>query len=234
MNCTNTFFNDLVGLLYPEACIGCGAVDVGQHKPLLCAECLAALPETNFYLQRDNPVSKIFFGRITVESATAHTYFTKSSIVQNMLHALKYGGNTEAGMLMGEMIGQKVSGCGWLSDLGALIPLPLHIKKQKKRGYNQAAVICGGINQVTGVPVLENIVKRTKRTETQTRKSRLERWSNIEGKFELINGEAIENKHVLLVDDVITTGATLEACGRELLKVRGLRLSIASFAYTSL
>lgn len=234
MNCTNTFFNDLISLLYPKTCIGCGSEELIHAEAVLCVECMAALPETNFHLKQNNPVSKVFFGRIPVESATAYAYFTKHSIVQNMLHELKYKGNVHAGIVMGEMFARKLKSCNWLADIQAVIPLPLHRKKEKKRGYNQAAVICRGITNVADIPVLDRVVARSKRSETQTRKSRLERWTNIESKFDLINAGAIENKHILLVDDVITTGATLEACGREILKAKGSKLSIASFAYTSL
>lgn len=233
MNCTNTYFSDLVSLLYPKACIGCSWDELSRNT-ILCVECMASLPETNFHLKHDNPVSKVFFGRIAVESATSFAYFTKHSIIQNMLHELKYKGNVEAGMMMGEMMGGKLKSFNWLAGIQAIVPLPLHKNKESKRGYNQAAVICRGISRVTDIPVLDHIVARTRKSETQTRKSRLERWTNIESKFELINAEAIENKHILLVDDVITTGATLEACGKEILQAKGSRLSIASFAYTSL
>jgi ComF family protein len=124
--------------------------------------------------------------------------------------------------------------CPWLGDVDGLVPLPLNIKKERRRGYNQAEVICSGISEEMNVPIFNNIVKRTRYSETQTQKSRMERWSNMEGKFEMAKDPAIGNRHLLLVDDVVTTGATLESCGRELLKQEGVKLSIATFAYTSL
>ena len=233
MSYTSTFFKNIVHLLYPEICAGCGS-DLLQENNLICANCMNELPLTGFYMHKNNPVEKIFRGRLPLITASAHAYFTKDSIVQNLLHSLKYGGNSEAGILMGKMIGRELKSCEWNKDLFALVPLPLHFTKQKKRGYNQAEMICEGISSAMNVPVLKDVIARRKNTETQTHKTRSERWNNIESKFELNKAADIMNKHVLLVDDVITTGATLEACGAELLKSEGLRLSIATFAYTSL
>ena len=233
MSYTNTFFKNIVHLLYPEICAGCGS-DLLSANQLVCGECMNGLPVTDFYLHQDNPVEKIFRGRLPLVTASAHVYFTKDSLVQNLLHRLKYGGNREVGIYLGQLMGEKLKSCTWYNDLHALIPLPLHFSRQKKRGYNQAALICEGISSVMNVPVLNDVIARRKNTETQTRKSRMERWNNIESKFELKRARGIMNKHVLLIDDVITTGATLEACGAELLKAEGLRLSIAAFAYTSL
>ncbi len=192
------------------------------------------MPLTGFYMHQINPVEKIFRGRIPVITASAYAYFSKDSVVQHLLHSLKYGSNKEAGIYMGRLIGRKLTSCEWNNDLYALIPLPLHSEKQKKRGYNQAEMICEGISSEMNVPVINNVIVRSKNTESQTHKNRMERWNNIESKFELKKPAALMNKHVLLVDDVITTGATLEACGSELLKTEGLHLSIAAFAYTSL
>jgi ComF family protein len=233
MSYTSTCFRNIIHLLYPEICAGCGS-DLLSGKNLICDDCINAMPFTGFYLYRDNPVEKIFRGRLPVVTASAHTYFTKDSVVQNILHSLKYGGNKEIGNYMGRMIGRSLKTCEWNNELSALIPLPLHFSRQKKRGYNQAQMICEGISAEMNVPVLTGVIERRKNTATQTRKSRTERWNNIESKFELKNAPEIMNKHVLLVDDVITTGATLEACGAELFKTEGLRLSIAAFAYTSL
>lgn len=192
------------------------------------------MPLTGFYMHQNNPVEKIFRGRIPVITASAYVYFSKGSVVQNLLHSLKYGSNKEAGIYMGRLIGRELKSCQWNNDLYALIPLPLHPGKQKKRGFNQAEMICEGMSSEMDVPLLNDVIMRSKNTATQTHKTRMERWNNIESKFELKKPARVMNKHVLLVDDVITTGATLEACGSELLKTKGLRLSIAAFAYTSL
>ena len=233
MSYTGTCFRNIIHLLYPEICAGCGS-DLLSGKNKICDDCISSIPLTGFYLHRLNPVEKIFRGRLPVVSASAHAYFTKDSAVQNLLHALKYGGNKEIGVRLGRMMGRTLKWCGWNNDLSAVIPLPLHFSRQKKRGYNQAEMICNGIGDEMNVPVLTDVVQRKNITATQTHKSRTERWNNMKCKFELKNAPAIMNKHVLLVDDVVTTGATLEACGSELLKAEGVQLSIAAFAYTLL
>ena len=233
MNYTSTCFKNILHLLYPEICVGCGS-DLVSGKNMICSDCMNAMPVTGFHRHRENPVEKIFRGRLPVVTASAYAFFTKDSVVQNLLHGLKYRGNKEIGISIGKMIGRTLKSCEWSNDLFGLIPLSLHFSRQKKRGYIQAEMICDGIGGEMNLPVLTNVIQRSKNTATQTRKSRTERWTNIESKFELKNDSCIMNKHVLLVDDVITTGATLEACGAELLKIEGVRLSIAAFAYTSL
>lgn len=233
MSFTGTCFKNMIHLLYPAVCAGCGS-DILPENSLICSDCLDSMPLTGFCLFRENPVEKIFRGRLPVVTASAYAYFTKDSVVQNMLHSLKYGGNKEIGIVMGSMMGRVLKSCAWNNDLSAIIPLPLHYRKKKKRGYNQAELICEGISGEMNVPVLTDVIERKKNTATQTRRSRSERWNNIESTFDVKNDSEIRNKHVLLIDDVITTGATLDACGTELLKTEGLRLSLAAFAYTSL
>ncbi|MBL7697216.1 MAG: ComF family protein [Chitinophagaceae bacterium] len=233
MSFTSTFFNDTINLLYPVVCPGCGSDSLSAGQ-VLCFDCINEMPVTDFYLHEQNPVERIFRGRLPLISACAHVYFTKDSAIQNMLHRLKYGGRKEIGIYMGKLIGEDLKTTAPGKSLQGLVPLPLNNKKQKKRGYNQAQVICEGIASKMNIPVLNDVIVRKKNTETQTHKSRAERWNNIEGKFELSNAAKVMNKHVLLVDDVVTTGATLESCGTELLKARGLQLSIAAFAYTTL
>lgn len=233
MNFTNTFFDYIGRLLYPVLCAGCGSDLLSQNK-LLCLNCINQLPCTDFYNHKDNPVEKIFWGRLNLSAATAHVYFTKGSIVQNLLHELKYAGNREVGYYMGNIMGERLKDSERFSDLDMLIPMPLFFRKKRKRGYNQAEVICEGISKILNKPVANDVILRTNNTESQTRKGRLARWNNIEGKFEVGMTARIAGKNVLLVDDVITTGATLEACGSQLLNIEGVRLSVAAFAYTSL
>jgi ComF family protein len=232
MNFTSTFFNDLLNLLYPHICVGCGS-DLFP-KDVLCYECINNMPVTNFYRHRDNPVEKIFWGRLPVASGLAYAYFTKGSVIQNMLHELKYRGNTEIGFFMGRLMGEQLRNKIAGETIDGLIPLPLFAKKQKLRGYNQAELICEGMSSIAGISVMNDVIIRRKSTESQTRKGRTDRWKNMQSKFEIINADRIIDRHVMIVDDVITTGATVEACGLELLKVRGVRLSISAFAYTSL
>lgn len=189
--------------------------------------CVAALPETNFELHPHNPVEKTFWGRLPLTNAAAQFYFTKESLMQHLMHQLKYKGNKELGRQLGRIMGEQLKKSGRFT-VDALIPLPLFPVKERKRGYNQATILCEGIAEILQVPILDKAIIRPQHTETQTKKGRIERWKNMEGKFVLTTPAAIRNKHLLLVDDVITTGATLEACGTELLKGENVQLSLAS------
>jgi ComF family protein len=219
-------------LFFPHVCSGCGN-DILSRESSLCMRCMAAMPETNFDIYPGNPVEKIFFGRLPLVCATAQFYFTKESLMQHLMHQFKYKGNKELGLQLGKIMGDRLKESGRFDSVNALIPLPLFPVKERKRGYNQATVLCKGMQESMGIPVIETAIIRPQHTETQTKKGRIERWKNIEGKFVLFNQDTIKNKHLLLVDDVITTGATLEACGTELLKAPGVTLSIATLCIAS-
>lgn len=223
--------NDFLHLFFPHVCAGCGTDGLGKEA-VICVECLAALPLTNFFHYEENQAEKIFSGRLPVKAAGSFLYFSKESLVQRLLHQLKYRGNRKLGTLLGTMMGRALQASPLFETVEVLVPLPLHPSKEKKRGYNQAMILCEGISAVTGVAVCTQAVAKLSRTETQTHKSRLERWQNIAGRFIVKYPGLLSNKHVLLVDDVITTGATLEACGHEILEVPGTSLSIATLAYT--
>lgn len=222
--------SDFLHLFFPHVCAGCGSDGLGKES-VMCVECLAALPLTNFYQLGENPVEKIFRGRLPVKAAGSFLYFSKESLVQRLLHQLKYRDNRALGTLLGAMMGAALQASPLFETVEVLVPLPLHASKEKKRGYNQAMILCEGISAVTGAAVCAQAVAKLSRTETQTHKNRLERWHNIAGGFVVKAPDLLHNKHVLLVDDVITTGATLEACGQEILGVPGTELSIATLAY---
>ena len=222
--------DSFVHLLFPHVCSGCGS-DLLSDESVLCMHCLADMPATDFEKHANNPVEKIFHGRLKLENAMAQYYFTKESLIQCLMHQFKYRGNKELGLQLGRMMGLSMKQSGRF-EVDALIPLPLFPAKEKKRGYNQAAVLCDGMKESMNVPVLYNVITRPQHTETQTKKGRIERWKNIEGKFQLNDPDSIRNKHVLLVDDVVTTGATLEACGSELLSAN-TRLSVATLCIAS-
>jgi ComF family protein len=190
------------------------------------------MPETNFHLHANNPVEKIFWGRLPIISATAQYYFVKESLMQRLMHQLKYKGNKELGKQLGRLMGYELQKTNRFNKPDFLVPLPLFASKEKRRGYNQATVLCEGIAEVMNIEIARDVIVRTQHTETQTKKGRIERWQNMEGKFEMTKPGKIQNKNILLVDDVITTGATLEACGHELLKASP-KLSIVSLCYAS-
>jgi ComF family protein len=227
----NEIKDSFLHLLFPHICDGCGS-DILSKESTLCMRCIEAMPETNFELHPDNPVEKKFWGRLPIQQATAQYYFTSESLMQHLMHQFKYKRNKDLGNQLGRMMGESIKRSGrFVAD--ALIPLPLFPAKEKKRGYNQAMVLCEGMAESLQVPVLKDVVIRSQHTDTQTKKGRIERWQNMEGKFVLAKPEAIKNSNLLLVDDVVTTGATLEACGSELLKAENVKLSIAALCYAS-
>jgi ComF family protein len=211
---------DALHLFYPHVCTGCGS-DLIEKDVLLCINCINELPHTNFALYEDNPIEKVFTGRINIKAAHSEFYFSKGQLIQHLIHLLKYKNNKEVGFYLGEIMGNTLLKSGRFSNMDYLVPLPLYADKEFKRGYNQAEVICQGISSSTRVPVLVNNVIRQRPTETQTRKHRAERWQNVEGSFIIKDPSKLRGKNVLLVDDVITTGATLEACGQVILQVPG-------------
>jgi ComF family protein len=190
------------------------------------------MPLTHFEFFPSNPIEKIFWGRADIHAAAAHLYFTSGSVVQHSLHLLKYKSKKEVGIYFGQQMGKALIRSCRFSECEIIIPLPLFAAREKKRGYNQATMIAIGLSQQLKIPVLQDAVLRVKKTETQTHKSRIQRWKNMESTFEILNPQKIYDKHILLVDDVITTGASLEACARVLLGIPGVRISIACLAHT--
>lgn len=178
-------------------------------------------------------MEKKFWGRVPLVSATAQYYFTPGSVIQRLMHQVKYNGKKDLGLQLGRLMGSELVQTHRFCHIDALVPLPLFPRKEKARGYNQATLLCEGMAEVMQKELLPRAVRRRQHTETQTKKGRLERWENMEGKFELVDPQAIKGMHLLLVDDIITTGATLEACAHELLKAEDTRVSLACFSYTA-
>ncbi len=221
-------FRDFLRLFFPKLCAGCGSA-LRTREQHICTNCRLNLPETLYPFNNENPIARVFWGRIPLLAATSLLHFQKGSAVQQIMHELKYNGNKFVGVELGQVLGSRIKSYAQeLPDL--IVPVPLHPKRERKRGYNQSLMIANGIENATGVPVRTDILIRNTYTTTQTNKGRTSRWDNVETIFGIRNADMATNKHILLVDDVLTTGATLEACGAEILKVPGVRLSIATLA----
>lgn len=221
---------DLVGLLFPELCNACGN-NLNHGEKEICIECLLDLPYTDYHLHAENRVAKQFWGRLPCNAATAMLYFKKGTKVQHLIHNLKYNAKIEVGTTLGRLLGERLAQSELFKSIDLIVPVPLHSKKLKSRGYNQSEYIAKGLAEVLNLPVSTLNLIRDKATATQTRKTRYFRFENMQTVFNVINPEQIENLHVLLVDDVITTGATLEACGNALLNCGIKKLSIATVAF---
>lgn len=223
-----TYFDALNGLLYPNLCPACDSPLIENQR--LCFECQRKLPITDFHLQEENEVTEKFYGRIPIEFGSALLRFTKSGRVQELIHRLKYGGNAEIGIHLGRMYGEILKENSVFENIDLIIPVPLHFKKEKQRGYNQSDMIAQGMAQTMFCPWQENILIRTEYTTSQTKKSSFDRFENVKNAFKVTKPNMLKHKHILLVDDVLTTGATLEACALNLLAIEGCKVSIAVLA----
>ncbi len=219
-------------LFFPHVCTGCGSDLIGEQN-LLCLQCIKKLPHTNFAQHPNNPIEKIFWGRTDIAAAYSQLYFEKEGLVQHLIHQLKYKNNKAIGIYLGSLMGKSIAESHRFKNIDYLIPLPLFAEKEHKRGYNQALVLCNGISEITQIPVMVNNIIRKHFTETQTRKHRTERWQNVVGSFIANNPDALQGKNILLVDDVVTTGATLEACCTSISAINGTKLFIAVLAHAT-
>lgn len=223
---------DFISLIFPQVCVSCGK-SLYKKEESICTYCAYHLPKTNYHLDNDNPVAKIFWGRVPVHSVAAFYNFNKGGKVQHLIHQLKYKGRQEVGVSVGKLYGFELLQSDYFKTIDTIIPVPLHPKRQKKRGYNQSDCFAQGLSQSMKVEADCKTLYRAHESETQTKKSRFSRWQNVETVFQLRDLKTLEGKHVLLVDDVITTGATFEACAQILLQVPDIKISIAAMAYAS-
>ncbi len=223
------FIQNFVALLYPNRCEACGN-SLQQQEKTLCLSCLYNLPLTNYWKEEENNLEKTFWGRVKLEHACALFFFGKGSHYRRLLHKLKYKNKTTIGVELGRRFGIELKTAPLYQTVDLIIPLPLHPKRQRERGYNQSEQIALGIAGSTAWKIDTRSVVRKEFTKTQTRKNRLERWENVADVFAVEYPENLRNKHILLVDDVITTGATIEACAQQLLKIEGCRVSVAALA----
>ena len=224
--------HDFISLIFPHICASCGK-SLYKNEHSICTHCAYHLPKTNYHLDNENPIAKIFWGRINIHSAGAFYNFGKGGKVQHLIHQLKYKGKKEIGVTLGKFYGYDLRKSASFKTIDTIIPVPLHSKKKKKRGYNQSEQFAQGLSESMKIPTDFNTLYRAMESETQTKKTRFNRWKNVETIFQLKDVKTLEGKHILLVDDVITTGATLEACANTLLQVPNVKISIATIAYAN-
>ena len=210
-------------------CAACGE-PLLKDEETVCLKCRYLLPKTSYELNPENPLAQTFYGRVKFHAVTACFFFAKSGKVQHLIHQLKYKGNKEAGIFLGQQLGESIKDAPLFQGIDYLIPVPLHPKREKKRGYNQSLMICKGINEVTGIPIGNKYLVRGVYTETQTHKTAEERFKNVKDIFKVRFAEELKGKHILIIDDVLTTGATLESCALQLEKIHGIVISAATAA----
>ena len=224
-----TIWADLWNLFFPRSCVICGK-SLLQMEDFTCLHCLNSLPRTNFHLQKDNEMEKNFWGKMPIERATSYLYYSKGGNVRSILYELKYYGNKEIGRSMGRCMANEISPSGFFDDIDFIVPIPLHPKREKKRGYNQSEWLAKGISDITHISINKDVLIRTSCSITQTHKTRIERFESIRDVFKCIDPEILKDKHILLVDDVLTTGATLVAASDAMVGVDGLRISVLTLA----
>lgn len=216
-------------LLFPRYCASCGR-RLSPTEKHLCCGCLRELPRTNYHLMETSPLEQMFWGHMPIERATALFFFSGQK-TRSAIHRLKYHNNPDIGAYLGKVLAEEISPSGFFDNVDAIIAVPLATRRLLKRGYNQCDWIADGISQHTGIPVIKNAVKRVRNNKTQTLLTTEERWENVEGIFKLTRPDAIAGKHILLVDDVVTTGATTISCAQTLMKAgEGTRFSVAALA----
>lgn len=221
--------SDIWKLFFPPCCVLCGRRLVGSEEHL-CLRCLVRLPRTRLHLRKDNAVEKNFWGKFPVKRATAYFRYAKGNDVSRLVYELKYYGNWRLGIFLGKCVANELLPDDFFCGIDYIVPVPLHKKKEKERGYNQSEILAQGISSVTGIPVFKGLIVRKQYTDTQTHKGGYERWMNVEGVFECFSAKNLEGKHILFVDDVLTTGATMVACADALGPVPGLQISVLALA----
>lgn len=222
---------DFVSLLYPRYCLACHEGLI-KGEETICSLCMLELPRTQYHHDAENALYKRINGRIPLRFAFSFFLFRRGGKVQHLLHSLKYNNQPEIGMTLGEVYGQELSQAHYGEKFNVIVPVPLHASRRRKRGYNQSEEFAKGLSQSLNIPFSDALM-RTSKTETQTRKTKLKRWQNVSEVFRVKEEDQIINRDILLVDDVITTGATIEACAQVLLEEGCSSISIASIAYAA-
>jgi len=221
----------LLHVFYPSLCYGCNN-ELIQGDQFVCLQCQTKLGLTQFEGIRNNPVEKLFWGRADIQFAASTFYYIEKTPLQQIIHHIKYKQEKELGIHMGEIMGTHGACLLTEFETDLCIPMPLHPKKEYKRGYNQASLLCEGIFKQTGIPYNERALVRNENTRTQTKKSRIDRWENVASVFDVCEPSIIKDKHIVVVDDVITTGASTEACVNTLMQHGAKTVGIYSLAFT--
>ena len=217
----------LTHLFYPRLCEGCSKPLLSAEN-VLCISCALQVPETNYHHIPDNETALRFAGRVPFAYATSFAYFTDDGLLQHLVHGLKYKEKREIGIYLGERFASSLKNAQWAASIDVIIPVPLHPAKEAKRGYNQSMFIAEGLSNVLHKPATDKILLRVRDTESQTRKTRAERVDNMAGAFKVAANTGLSGKHILICDDVLTTGATLEACCLALMEQENVKISIAT------
>ena len=221
----------LLHMLFPSLCFGCEENSVDEEE-MICINCKLSLPYTSFEKIRNNTVEKLFWGRVPVLFSSSTFYYGEKTSIQQIIHHIKYRDQKDLGIFMGKMMGDRLRILLQENNTDICVPMPLHPSKEKKRGYNQASLLCEGMQQTTGIPYNDLVLERRIATDTQTQKNRTARWNNVKDVFAINHPKRIQNKNIVLVDDVITTGASMEACAHILLENGAKTVAITSLAYT--
>lgn len=222
---------NLLNLFFPKVCLGCNGY-LGDNESYICTSCRHQLPLTNFHLDDNDALKNVFYGRIKLEQATALLHFSKKGIVQQLMHNLKYRGHQDVGLFLGAWLGEELKTIDAYKQIDVVIPVPLHSSKLRKRGYNQVTKFGQEIAKALNVKYNTGVLQKTLATKTQVFKDRLLRTSGNAATFSISENTTLKGKHILLVDDIITTGATIESCVNALLKIEGVKISVAAMAVT--
>lgn len=223
--------NSLIDLFFPKICYACGNA-IESKLNHICLRCRHQLPRANSEYLTHNSLEKVFLGRLDFEKSNALFRFQKEGKIQNLFHALKYRGVKEIGLSLGELAALELKDTGFFNEVDLLLPVPIHSKKMRKRGFNQSHFIAKGVEDVTSIKVNKTAVVKEVNTASQTKKRRFERWKNVNKTFKIVDSKALAGKHILIIDDVVTTGATVEALGIELQKIDGVKISLLTIATT--
>lgn len=221
--------DDFLSLFLPRPCLAC-RVHLVRGENVLCTECLLSMARTDFHIRRDNMLEQAFWGRCQVERAAAFSVYNRGSRIRKLILALKYEGRKDIGRMFGELYGSMLTEAGFMNGIDIIVPVPLSAERQRKRGFNQSECFAQGLSASSRVPVRSDILLRTGRSESQTRRGRYERWENVDGLFTVRKPSLITGKHILVADDVITTGSTMEACVNALHEGGSEKISVVALA----